>query len=107
MALEHAQPGAVVNLKSPDPSLNSSKSIAIVKRDRFEAVQLIVPSGSSIPVHQVSGYLTLQCLRGRVILDAGEETELSEGDWVYLDRNAPHSLSGLEDAVLLLTILFD
>ncbi len=107
MALKHAQPGDVVNLKSPRSPLKGSKSSAIVKRDRFEAVRLVVPTGSTIPMHQVEGYITLQCLEGRVAFDTSREIELVEGDWIYLDRNAPHALRGIEDSLLLLTILFD
>lgn len=107
MALKHAQAGDVVNLRSPHPPFEASKSSAIVKRDRFEAVRLVVTAGSTIPVHHVPGYITLQCIEGRVAFEAGREIELAEGDWIYLDRNAPHALRGIEDSLLLLTILFD
>jgi quercetin dioxygenase-like cupin family protein len=107
MALKHAQPGEVVHLTAMDASAAVSKSTAIVKRDRFEAARLVVPAGSTIPTHQVAGYFTLQCLKGRVVIDAGREIELGAGDWVYLDRNDPHAVRGIEDSVLLLTILFD
>ena len=33
--------------------------------------------------------------------------ELCAGDWVYLGRGAPHSIHGIEDSSLLLTIFFD
>jgi quercetin dioxygenase-like cupin family protein len=32
--------------------------------------------------------------------------ELSAGQWVYLEGGVPHSLRGIEDTSLLLTILF-
>lgn len=106
MALKHAEPGEVVNLNAPT-SLEPSKSSAIVKRDRFEAARLVVQAGSTIPTHHVPGYITLQCLEGRVVLDADREIELAAGDWIYLERNAPHAVRGIEDSSLLLTILFD
>ncbi len=107
MALKHAQPGDVVNLRCPSSPFEASKSSAIVKCDRFEAVRLVVPAGSTIPIHQTEGYITLQCLEGRVAIHTNREIELVEGDWIYLDRNAPHALRGIEDSLLLLTILFD
>lgn len=103
MALKHAAPGDVVNLLDPD----SAKTAALVKSDRFEAVRLVVPSGGAIPVHQVPGFITLLCLAGHAALDHEREVQLRAGDWIYLDRGAPHSVRGIEDSVLLLTILFD
>lgn len=107
MALKHAQPGEVVHLHALDASSGSAKSTAIVKRDRFEAARLVVPAGATIPTHRVPGYFTLQCLEGHVILDAGRAIELAAGDWVYLERDMPHAVRGVEDSLLLLTILFD
>jgi quercetin dioxygenase-like cupin family protein len=105
LALNHAEPGEVVNLQSGAPA--GSKTAALVKRDRFEAVRLVVPAGITIPTHQVGGFVTLYCLEGHAMLAAHRDIEMRSGDWVYLDRNAPHAASGIEDSALLLTILFD
>lgn len=107
MALRHAKPGEVVNLLPLGSELSTSKTAALVKTDRFEAVRLVVAAGSDIPVHAVPGQITLHCLEGRVILRAPSEIELRAGDWVYLDRGTPHSLLGVEPSSLLLTIVFD
>ena len=48
----------------------------------------------------------LHCLEGRVILGPSG-IELGAGDWVYLARGDQHSVQGVEDAKLLLTIMFD
>ncbi|MFC7498550.1 cupin [Enterovirga sp. GCM10030262] len=105
MALPHAKPGEVVNLRPLGEELGNTKTSALVKSDRFEAVRLIVPAGTTIPSHEVPGYLTLHCLEGRVVLNPS--VELCAGDWLFLDRGAPHSIQGLEDSSLLLTIFFD
>ena len=107
MALEHAKPGEVVHLNKHDVNLGPEKTSAIVKADRFEAVRLALAAGSTIPEHKVSGFITLLCLQGHVIVEAGKPIEMKEGDWVYLDRAAPHSVRGIEQSTLLLTILFD
>lgn len=105
MALEHAQNGEVVHLRS---LRDGDGSRALVKTEQFEAIHLIVPAGSTIPTHQVPGQATLLCLHGRVSLALAEtEVILATGDWVYLDRAEEHAVRGLEDAGLLLTILFD
>ena len=107
MALKHANPGEVINLFPLGPALGDTKTSALVKSDRFEAVRLIVPAGTTIPPHQVEGYLTLHCLEGRVVLGVEQDIELRAGDWIYLERGAAHSVKGIEDSSLLLTILFD
>lgn len=107
MALHHAKPGEVVDLRPLGAALTTARTAALVKSDRFEAARLVIPAGTDIPQHTVGGYIILHCLEGRVVLQARSEIELRAGDWVYLDRGEPHALRGVEDASLLLTILFD
>jgi quercetin dioxygenase-like cupin family protein len=108
MALHHAQSGEVVDLRPLGPDLRKTPTTALVKSDSFEAVRLVVPAETAIPSHHVDGRFTLHCLEGRVRLDIdGKDTELAAGQWVYVDRGVPHSVEGIEDASLLLTILFD
>lgn len=109
MALKHARPGEVVNLRPLGrEALAGAKTGAIVKSDAFEAVRLVVQAGKEIPSHKVAGPITLQCIEGRVQLGLETGTlDLGPGDWVYLEGGAPHSVRGVEDASLLLTILFE
>lgn len=104
MALSHAKPGEVISLDSPD----RARTRAIVRQPSFEAVHLIVVAGQDIARHHVPGRLTLHCLEGhiRLMLDTGD-VDMRAGDWIFLDRGAPHALRGVVDAALLLTILFD
>lgn len=106
MALQHAKPGEVVDLRPLGGELASAKTSALVKLDRFEAMRLVVRAGTTIRSHEVPGYITLYCLEGQVILDPSA-IKLGAGDWVYLDRGEPHSIRGIEDSSLLLTIFFD
>ena len=109
MALQHARPGEKVSL----PALSSSlalglKTTALVKTDRFEAIHLVLCSGTNIPQHAVAGYLTLQCLEGSATLTTDRRSiDLEAGDWIYLERNERHGLSAARDCSLVLTILFD
>lgn len=104
MALQHAKHGEPVHL----PSLaDTAGSRALVKTDDFEAIHLLVPAGSVLPPHKVSGQATLLCLSGRVSLSLdGTDVALGAGDWLYLERAEEHGVEGLEDAAILLTILF-
>lgn len=99
-------PGEVVHLPTLASERGATGSVALVKSDRFEAIHLVVPAGSTIPPHHVAGYLTLHCLEGLVTLGP-KDIALGAGDWIYLERGDQHSVQGVEDARLLLTILFD
>jgi quercetin dioxygenase-like cupin family protein len=107
MALKHAKAGEIVDLRPLGNKLTDMKSAAIIKTEDFEAIRLILPAGREIPPHEVSGDITLHCLEGRVSLGLEQSTiDLDAGDWVYLDGGEPHSVKGIEDSSLLLTILF-
>ncbi len=107
MALERAQAGEVVDLRPLGSQLETAKTTAIIKEKSFEAVRLVVRAGQKIPPHQVAGNITLHCLEGRISLGLkGAGIELSAGDWVYLDGGEAHSVTGIENSSLLLTILF-
>lgn len=107
MAVHHANPGEIVDLQPLGDALKDAKTTAIVKAKTFETARLIVRAGTNIAAHQVAGAITLHCLEGRVRLDLADSAiELAAGQWVYLEGGARHSLTGLEDSSLLLTILF-
>jgi len=108
VVLHHAKPGEIVDLRPLGPTLKDAKSVAITKSDHFEAIRLVVRAGTEIPSHEVAGNITLHCLEGRVVLDLTQSAiELGAGDWIYLDRGEAHSVKGIEDSSLLLTVFFD
>ena len=107
MALTHAQANEVVDIRPLGPSLVDSKTTALVKANQFEAVRLVLLEGRHIPAHNVAGQVTFLCLEGCVTIHAETDIRLQAGEWVYLDRGVPHSLSAERDSSLLLTIHFD
>lgn len=105
MALKHANAAEVVDLMpgNEQPLLTA----AVVKSSHFEAVRLVVNAGTEIPPHQVEGPITLHCLSGRAILGVeGKDLDLRPGQWTYLEGGVRHWVKGVDDAVLLLTIVF-
>lgn len=107
MGLPHAQAGQVINLFQPGMGLDSSRTTAIVKTEHFEVIRLCISAGESIPTHKTKGPITVQCLEGEVVFTVGEtDNQLSPGSWLYLEGKQEHSLRGIEDARLLLTIVF-
>ncbi len=108
MAQRHAQAGEIVDLRPFGKDFPSQQTTAIVKTKSFEAIRLVIPAGRDIPAHEVAGGIILHCLEGRVSLRiADADRQLSAGDWIYLDGGASHRLKAIEDASLLLTILFE
>lgn len=108
MALHHAKPREIVDLQPLGSKLKDAKSAAIIKSDHFEAIRLIVHAGAEIPPHEVSGNITLHCLEGRIELGLDDSAiEMRANEWVFLDGGEPHSVRGIEDSSLLLTIFFD
>ena len=108
MALNHAIPNEVVDLGPLGRRLKDAKSAAIVKADHLEIIRLIVHAGTEIPSHQVAGEITLHCLEGHVEIGlTSKSIALRANDWVYLDPGSPHSVKGIENSSLLLTIFLD
>lgn len=61
-------------------------------------------AGTDLDEHESPGEATLQVLQGRVTLVAGEDRwNGSPGDLIFIP-DARHSLEGVEDSVVLLTV---
>jgi quercetin dioxygenase-like cupin family protein len=107
MAIPHASPGMPVDLRPAEESFSEAKSAALVKEARFEAIRMVIPKGHEISRHQVEGAITIYCVDGRIAFTAcGKTHDLRAGHWLFLLGNEPHSLVGIEDASVLLTIMF-
>jgi len=107
MALQHANSGEVIDLRPLGESLAGSKSHAIVRTPHFEAMRLVIPAGSEIPTHEVDGPVMVHCIEGCVRIGLGQDAPtLRAGHWLYLEGGESYSFLGVEDASLLMTILF-
>lgn len=108
MAIPHAIPGQVVDVRPMGASLATTKTSTLVKTQRLEVIRLIVTAGKEIPPHQVSGEITVQCLEGKVAFMAEGKTQVLEaGQMLYLAGGQSHALQGIEDSSVLVTILLD
>lgn len=106
MATHHAAPGEIVDLASWADDLPNEKTKVIIKTDEMELARLVIPKGKEFPNHKVSGPLVVQCIQGKIeFIAMGATQELHSGQLLYLMPGEPHSLKGVEDAVILLTIL--
>jgi quercetin dioxygenase-like cupin family protein len=106
MAIPHAAPAQIVDIRPLGAALPDSVTTTLVKTAQLEIIRLVVPAGKEIRPHRVPGEITVQCLEGRVAFTAlGQTRELEAGQLVYLTGGEEHSVKGLEDASVLLTIL--
>jgi quercetin dioxygenase-like cupin family protein len=106
MAIPHAKPGEVVDVRPLGPALASAQTQTLVRAEQVEVIRLVVPAGKEIAEHKAKGELVVQCLEGRVAFTAlGTTQNLEAGQLLYLPTGEPHSVKGVEDASLLLTVL--
>src|SRR5262245_59287262 len=106
MAIPHAQPGQVVDVRPLGPALASAQTTILLRAEQVEVRRLVVPAGTEIAEHKAKGEIVVHCLEGKVAYTAfGQEQTLETGKLLYLPTGEPHSVKGVEDASLLLTIL--
>jgi quercetin dioxygenase-like cupin family protein len=106
MAIHHAMPAEVFDVRPLGSALRESRTTVLVKTDTLEVIRIVLPAGKQLPPHRVSGEITVQCLEGRMVFDAdGTEHELSAGQMLYLAGGATHAVRGITDSSLLVTIL--
>jgi quercetin dioxygenase-like cupin family protein len=107
MAIPHAQPGEVIDVRPLGPALADATTTALVKTQSLEVIRLVIPRGKEIPTHTTRGEITVQCVEGQVAFTTGGVTqELGAGQLLYLRGQQPHSVRGIEHASLLVTITF-
>jgi quercetin dioxygenase-like cupin family protein len=106
MAISHAKPGEVVDVRPLGPALASAQTKTLVRAAQVEVIRLVVPAGKTIDEHKAKGDIIVQCLEGRVAFTAfGKTQNLEAGKLMYLPTGEPHRVEGIENASLLLTIL--
>jgi quercetin dioxygenase-like cupin family protein len=106
VAIPHAQPGEVVDVRPLGAALASSQTQTLLRAEQVEVRRLVVPAGQDIAEHKAKGEIVVHCLEGRVAYTAfGKTHPLEAGKLLYLPTGAPHSVKGVEDASLLVTVL--
>lgn len=106
MAIPHAQPGEIVDVRPLGSALASAQTKVLIRAEQMEVIRLIVPAGKKIEEHQAKGEITVHCLEGKVEFTAfGKAQSLAAGELLYLRTGERHSVVGITDSSLLLTIL--
>lgn len=108
MAISHAQPGEVVDVRPLGPALVTTKTRTLFKTENVEVLRIVMPAGKEISEHEAPGEIIVHCLEGKVAFTAfGKTTELEAGQLMYLVAEEPHSVTCIDDASFLLTILLN
>ena len=106
MALHHATPGEIVDVRPLAEDLKHAVSTTIVKTNQLQVFRYVLLKDKVLAEHRVPGAITVQCLEGVIELTAaGRDQLLRTGQLVYLGEGTPHSLKGIEDASVLVTIV--
>jgi quercetin dioxygenase-like cupin family protein len=65
----------------------------------------VLRAGEQLPMHQVRGEITVQCLEGSAtVLTPGRSIALSAGQVVLLPAAEPHAVRAETDTSLLVTV---
>ena len=105
MAISHASPGDVIDVRPLGTKLSATRSHALFKSVDLEVIRLVLTSGEGLPPHAVAGEITLQCIEGRIAFDCAAGTrELAAGQMIHCAADEIHELHAVEHSSLLLTI---
>ncbi|QDT52173.1 Cupin domain protein [Caulifigura coniformis] len=106
MAIPHAQPGQVIDVRPLGPALATARTTTLLKTPGLEVIRLVLPAGKVLSQHIAPGAITVHCLEGKLLFTAAGQThELTAGRMLYLDAKEPHSVECVEEASFLLTIV--
>ncbi len=106
MALPHAQPLDVIDVRPLGPGLLEAVSTSLVKTRRTQLLHLVLPAHRDMPLHQVDDECTVHCLEGTVeVTMPGGVRRLQAGQLVVLPARQAHGLRARTDCAVLVTLL--
>lgn len=106
MAIPHAQPGQVIDIRPLGASLHEARSTALFKTAELEVIRMVLPAGKMIPPHSVAGEISIQAIEGSIEVTCGDLVQVLEaGQLMFLSGGAMHSLKGMVNASALVTIV--
>jgi quercetin dioxygenase-like cupin family protein len=106
MALQHAQPLDVIDVRPLGAGLRDAVTASLLKTQALQLMRLVLPAGHGLPEHSVSGAITVHCLEGETVVTTSSRTcNLRAGQLVMLDGSEPYSLKATSDSTLLVTLV--
>jgi quercetin dioxygenase-like cupin family protein len=107
MALPHAQPLDVIDVRPLGKDLIDAFSTSLIKTDRIQLLHLVLPSRHDQPEHAVAYECCIHCLEGdvEVVMPSGSR-RLAPGQLVVLPGGQRHALRArAQDSAVLVTLL--
>jgi quercetin dioxygenase-like cupin family protein len=106
MALQHAQPLDVIDVRPLGPALQGAVTTSLLKVPALQLMRVVLPAGHALPEHRVPGAITIHGLEGEVTVTTPARTcTLLAGQVVMLPGGEPHAVHAVTDASLLVTVL--
>jgi quercetin dioxygenase-like cupin family protein len=106
MALPHAQPLDVIDVRPFGAGLRDAVTRSLLKTRSLQLMRLVLRAGEGQPEHSVPGAITVQCLEGEaVVMTPTRDCQLRMGDLVALEGGEPHAVTAVADSTLLVTVL--
>lgn len=103
----HVESGEAINLATLKEDMEVDASYALVKTSDMEVIRMALHEGKTIEEHNVDGEMSVQCLKGHILFSVGNKAiDLTEDDWLYLEKKQSFSYRVKTDTILLVTILF-
>jgi len=97
---------AIIDVRPLGAGFAAAKTTVLVKSASLEIIRLVVPTGKTIPEHHTKGDITVHCLEGLVDFVVGPVTRrLEAGLLLFVPQGERHSVHGIQDASLLVTIM--
>lgn len=106
MALSHAQPLDIIDVRPLGQELRSSVTSSLIKTPTLQLMRLVLQAGGGMPEHSVPGVVSVLCLEGEaVVTTPSRRCQLGAGRLVVLEGGEPHAVHAVTDASLLVSIL--
>jgi quercetin dioxygenase-like cupin family protein len=106
MAIHHAKPNELVDLNEWPHDVTTGRSHTLISVKGLQLARIILKAGQEMPSHSLAATVIIQVIGGAVTLQTGTSRQsVNEGQLVYLAPDETHSITALDDAVVLLTIL--
>jgi quercetin dioxygenase-like cupin family protein len=89
----------------PAPAKGGHRQAGLVHRGRLRMLLFTFEPGGRLPEHRAPGHVVLHCLRGELAVEAGATPHrLGAGQALVLEPGVPHSVEGMTESEMLLTV---
>ena len=106
MAIPHAQPGDVIDVRPLSNNLAVSITKTLFKTPYVEVIRMVLPAGKVLSEHKAPGEIIVQCLEGDITFTTmGASKRLRAGDMLFLAEGEVHALEAVENSSFLVTIV--